>query len=347
MKIKDFFEAAIEHKASDLHLVVGERPSLRVDGQLEPLDYPDLKQQELVSMLNEFLTKEQFERFKKEWELDFAYEVANKGRFRVNLHKQNGSYGMAARFISLKVPGPEEIGLNDTIVNLARLNQGLILVTGVTGSGKSTTLASLINIINKERKAHIITMEDPIEFVYERDQKSLIEQRQIGTDTHSFGAALKYVLRQDPDVILVGEMRDLETISATLTAAETGHLVFSTLHTFGAAETVERIVDVFPAFKQKQILLQLSSSLRAVISQQLLPRAGGGRVAAREILVNTPAVANLIRQNKIPQIASVIQTSAAAGMITMDKAIKNLLRSGTILKETADARLANLVVVGR
>ena len=321
MQIKDFFEATIDNKASDLHLVVGEKPSLRIDGELEPLDLPELKQEELKKILYNFLSEDQIKRFEKDWELDFAYEVTEKGRFRINLHKQRGEFGVAARFIPLQIPKPEEIGLDETLVNLARLHQGLVLVTGVTGSGKSTTLASLINVINKERKTHIITLEDPIEFAYDRGEKGLVEQRQIGTDTHSFNSALKYVLRQDPDVILVGEMRDLETISATLTAAETGHLVFSTLHTSGAAETVERIVDVFPSYKQKQILLQLASSLRAVISQELLPKVGGGRIAAREVLVNNPAVANLIRQNKIPQIASVIQTSSATGMITMEKAI--------------------------
>lgn len=345
MQIKKFFEATIDNNSSDLHLVAGEKPSLRIDGQLEPLDYPALKQEELKKIVYDFLTKDQIERFEKDWELDFAYEVPKKGRFRVNLHKQRGKFGLAARFIPLEIPKPEEIGLNDTLVNLARMNQGLVLVTGVTGSGKSTTLASLIDIINKERKTHIITLEDPIEFVYDRDKKGLVEQRQIGSDTHSFKSALKYVLRQDPDVILVGEMRDLETISATLTAAETGHLVFSTLHTSGAGETVERIVDVFPSFKQKQILLQLASSLRAVISQQLLPRSEGGRVAAREILINTPAVSNLIRQNKIPQITSVIQTSGSAGMITMEKAVKNLHKENIISKEVAESRLANLALV--
>lgn len=331
MKIDKYLQLAIEKKASDIHLVSGAVPSLRVDGKLSFVEQTQLSSDTMLAIIQEFLEKTQFERLQKERDLDLSYEFKD-ARFRVNLHYQKGALGLTARLIPKKIPAPEAIGFNETIYNLTNLNSGLILVTGPSGSGKSTTLATMIEIINKERNAHIITIEDPIEFIY-TDQQSLIEQREVGSDTLSFASALKYVLRQDPNVILVGEMRDLETIQAVLTAAETGHLVLSTLHTQTAAATVERIIDMFEGERQKQVLLQLAGSLRAVISQQLIPAVKGGLVAAREIMIVNPAVSNLIRENKVAQIASVIQTSVKEGMVTMDMAVQELHQQGLIADE--------------
>lgn len=331
MKIDKYFQLAIDKKASDIHLVSGAAPSLRINGKLGFIDQTLLSNDTMSAIIQELLEKTQFERLQKERDLDVSHEFGDS-RFRINLHYQKGNLGLAARLIPKKIPTPEDIGFNETLFSLTKLNAGLILVTGPSGSGKSTTLAAMIEIINKERQAHIITIEDPIEFVY-TDQQSLIEQREVGSDTLSFASALKYVLRQDPNVILVGEMRDLETIQAALTAAETGHLVLSTLHTQTAAATVERIIDMFEGARQKQVLLQLAGSLRAVISQQLIPAVKGGLVAAREIMILNPAVSNLIRENKVAQINSVIQTSAKQGMITMDAAVQQLHQQGLIADE--------------
>lgn len=335
--IKSYFEHAIKKNASDLHLVAGELPMIRVSGVLEEVEDKKLPIKELEEGIKGLLTKFQRERFEKELELDFSFGLDDT-RFRVNIHQQEGKIGLAARLIPKEIPSPEFLRFTPMMRELPKMYDGLVLVTGPTGCGKSTTLAAMIELINQERQAHIVTVEDPIEFVFE-DKKSLIEQREVGVDTKSFHEALKRVLRQDPNVILVGEMRDPETISATLTAAETGHLVFSTLHTPSAAESVERIVDVFEGYKQKQVLVQLSSVLRAVISQQLLPTKKGGLVAAREILINTSAAANLIRENKIAQINSVIQTGADEGMITLANDIQNLLKEGIITEETAKRRM--------
>jgi len=295
MNLKQLFSQTLKDGASDLHLVVGEKPTLRIHGQLKELNLPPLEDAEMQEAIKGILNSEQLARFLKEQDLDVAYAI-DDARFRLNLHTQRGNWAIAARLIPTDIPTPESIGFNETLYGLTHLHQGLVLVTGPTGSGKSTTLAVMINIINQERRSHIITIEDPVEFVYTKKQ-SLIEQREVSKDTPSFNHALKYVLRQDPNIILIGEMRDLETIEAALTAAETGHLVLSTLHTPSAAETVERIIGGFPANQQQQILVQLAGSLKAVIAQQLLPRADGkGQVATREILVNTPAVANLIRE---------------------------------------------------
>lgn len=339
MDIEYYFKKAKEKKASDLHLISGNKPTLRVEGSLEIIDDNILKSNELEEAIFSLMEKEDIEIFKRDKELDFALDIA-EGHFRVNLHQQEGQIGIAARVIPDRIPTPKEIYFDETIYKFSHLNQGLILVTGPSGCGKSTTLAVLINLINKERKAHIITIEDPIEFIFKEEQ-SIIEQRELGRDTHSFHEALKRALRQDPNVIMVGEMRDLETISATLTAAETGHLVLSTLHTNTAAETVERIVDMFPAHRQQQILLQLASVLRAVICQQILPKKGGGIVVAREIMINTPAIANLVREDKIAHIPSVMQTSRKEGMITMRSSIKKLYEQGLIDAQTYKNRVAD------
>ncbi len=341
MNLNQLFAQTIKEGASDLHMVPGEKPTVRVHGQLKELELPVIEPDDLRVALKSLLNQEQLARLEKEQDLDVAYAV-DGARFRLNLHSQRGSWAMAARLVPTEIPNPESIGFTETLYELTHLHQGLILVTGPTGSGKSTTLAVMINMINQERRSHIITIEDPVEFVYTKKQ-SLIEQREVSKDTPSFAHALKYVLRQDPNIILIGEMRDLETIEAALTAAETGHLVFSTLHTPSAAETVERIIGGFPANQQQQILVQLAGSLKAVIAQQLLPKADGtGLVAAREILVNTPAVANLIRENKISQINSVIQTSRKDGMITMASAIKKLMEEKLVAEDVAKNRIGNM-----
>src|SRR3989344_8338696 len=336
MELKSYFKEAIKQEASDLHLVGGELPMLRVEGELKELDEKPLSNKDLLAGINSLLTKEQQDKYAEEKELDISYQLDDV-RFRVNLHQQADNIGLSARIIPTEIPTPEDLRFEPALLEMTGLLDGLVLVTGPTGCGKTTTIASMIEEINKTRKAHIITIEDPVEFVYE-DKKSLIEQREVGTDTKSFANALKYVLRQDPNVILVGEMRDPETIATVLTAAETGHLVFSTLHTSSAAEAIERIVDVFEGAKQKQILIQLSSVLRGVIAQQLVPSIKGGRVAAREILINTPAVANLVRENNIAQLKSAVQTGAKDGMITMVNLLKQLVKDGLIDAETVKNR---------
>ncbi len=320
-----------------MHLVGEEKPMLRVQGQLEDIEDTAISAAELGVGINSLLNKTQKERFDENKELDFSYEIKGT-RFRINLHQEQGRVGLSARVVPKDIPSAKDLRFSETMMQLPKLLDGLVLVTGPTGCGKSTTIASMIEIINQERKAHIVTIEDPIEFVFE-DKKSLIEQREVGIDTKDFHTALKYVLRQDPNVIFVGEMRDPETISAALTAAETGHLVFSTLHTPSAAESVERIVDVFDGAKQKQVLVQLAAVLKAVISQQLLPMKNNGLVAAREILINTPAVANLIRENKIAQIDSVIQTGAKEGMISLQNDMQALVKDGLVADDVAKKRL--------
>ncbi|MAF36860.1 type IV pili twitching motility protein PilT [archaeon] len=337
MDIKTYFKAALDKGASDLHLISGNRPMLRIQGQLEPLSDQSLDPKQLADAVFKAIDPEDVETYKKKKAVDFALEISG-GYFRVNLHQQEGTVGLTARVVPEKIPSPKDIDLNETVYSLSHLNDGLVLVTGPTGSGKSTTLATLIELINHERKAHVVTIEDPIEFRF-KEQQSIIEQRELGRDTHDFAEALRSVLRQDPNVIMVGEMRDIDTISATLTAAETGHLVLSTLHTSTAAETIERVVDMFPDHRQQQILIQLASTLRAVVCQQLLPKKGGGRVVAREILVNTPAISNLIREDKIAHIPSAIQTSGKLGMVTMNKAITALYEQGLIEETTYRNRL--------
>lgn len=328
MNVEPFFLAAVQQGASDLHLVGGEKPTVRIGGTLGSLDEDVLDNAELKQGIFALLSEKQQERYEQSHELDVAISIGG-GRFRINLHQQRGMIGLAARYIPRDIPTPQVLRFEQALLKAKDLRDGLVLVVGPTGSGKSTTLASLIEQINLNEKRHIITVEDPIEFLFE-DKQSLIEQREIGTDSHSFAEALKHILRQDPDVILVGEMRDAESIATVLTAAETGHLVFSTLHTARAAEAVERIVDVFEGDKQRQILTQLASVLRIVVAQDLYEKKGGGLVAAREIFVNTPASANLIRQNNISQINSVIQTGAEEGMVPMDRSIEALISEGLV-----------------
>lgn len=337
MNLKQYFKDAIDNDASDLHLVGGEMPMIRVEGELKVLETKQLSAKELqTAIFEEMLNKEQKERYLEEQELDFSYEQ-DGARFRVNLHQQADVVGLAARLIPAEIPSPKDLVFEPALLQVPETLDGLVLVTGPTGCGKSTTLAAIIEEINKTRKAHIVTIEDPIEFLFQ-DKKSLIEQREVGVDTKSFASALKHVLRQDPNVILVGEMRDPETISTVLTAAETGHLVLSTLHTSTAAEAIERIVDAFDGSRQKQVLIQLSGVLKMVVAQQLLPSVDGGRVPAREILVNTPAVANLIKENNISQIKSSIQIGAKDGMVSMENSVKQLLKDGLISEEIAAKR---------
>ncbi|PJC53807.1 MAG: type IV pili twitching motility protein PilT, partial [Candidatus Magasanikbacteria bacterium CG_4_9_14_0_2_um_filter_41_10] len=326
--LETYFDKAIEAGASDIHLVAGEYPMIRVEGVLTNIAEKELTETIVTTLVNELLSADERKEFEEIKDADVSYAHGDV-RFRVNVHSQDGKVGVAARLIPKEIPTPDQLRFESVLRGATDLLDGLVLVVGPTGHGKSTTIASLIEEINKSRKAHIITIEDPIEFVFE-DKESLIEQREIGIDTPSFASALKHILRQDPDVIVVGEMRDPETIATVLTAAETGHLVFSTLHTSSAAEAIERIVDVFDGAKQKQVLIQLAAVLRIVVSQQLIPTVNGKRVVAREILINTPAVSNLIRENNISQIGSILQTNAKEGMISMGRAVEALEKEGLI-----------------
>ncbi len=339
MHIDQILAAAVEEKASDIHITVALPPMFRINGVLVAMDGAEkLGPDDTKRLVYQMFTERQKEPFEERGELDFSYGVASLGRFRVNAYKQRGSICAALRVIPTQVPDAKTLGLPETISQLTKKHQGMILVTGPTGSGKSTTLASMIDTINRERDCHIITLEDPIEYLH-RHCQSIINQREIGLDSRSFASALKASLRQDPDVILVGELRDLETISTALTAAETGHLVLATLHTNNAVGTVDRIVDVFPPHQQAQIRLQLATVLEAVIAQQLLPRVDGkGRVAAFEILLATPAIRNLIREGKTHQIMSLIQTGARIGMKSFDMAYKELLAKGLVSREVIAAR---------
>lgn len=340
--INDLFKAATKAGASDLHIIVGKPPILRIDGELKILeDRPVITKELGKKIIFGILTDHQREKFIKDRELDISYEIPEYSRYRVNLHWEKDNVGLVARVISTLIPSLDELGLPKIVYDMVARTSGLILVTGPTGCGKSTTLAAMVEKINQTRFAHIITLEDPIEFIH-KPAKSIIKQRQLGTDMISFHGALKHVLRQDPNVIMVGEMRDLETMAATITLAETGHLVLATLHTHNASQTIDRIIDVFPPHQQSQVRLQLSISLTGIISQQLLLKTGGGRIAAREVLINTPAVSNIIRENKIPQIKTVIQTSSEEGMFTMEQDIKSLLDSGHISENIAMAYLSNI-----
>ena len=337
----DFADVLLEVlrlKASDLHLTAGSPPMVRQKGRLGALDYPALSPQQTREIIYSILTNDQRKRLENEWQIDFAYSIPGQGRFRVNAYFQRASLGAAFRLIPNEMPALEDLGLPPVLRDLTKKPRGFVLVTGPTGSGKSTTLAAMLDVINKERHEHIMTIEDPIEFLH-RHQNCIVNQRELGADAQSFALGLKAALRQDPDVILVGEMRDLETIATALTAAETGHLVFATLHTQDTAQTVDRIVDVFPPAQQHQVRVQLSVSLQGIVTQQLLPTADGqGRVCATEILVPTPAVRNLIREGKTHQIYSALQTGGAHGMQTMDAALVDLVRRQKITRELAEAR---------
>ena len=327
---------AVEVGASDLHLTVGALPLYRIHGDLEKFDDCSLlTEEDARSLLYEIMTEPQRVRFEQRHDLDFAYDVQGLGRFRVNVFLQIRGLGAVFRVIPTEIIPLEELHLPRAVKDFTRFNRGLILVTGPTGNGKSTTLASMIDHINRQRKVHIITIEDPLEFIHQ-NKKSLINQREIGTHSDSFSSALRSAFREDPDVILIGEMRDLETISLAITAAETGHLVLGTLHTGSAAKTIDRMIDVFPTDQQAQVRTQLSESLSGVVSQQLLKCVdGSGRVAAVEILVGVPALGHLIREGKTYQISSIIQTGRREGMQTMDQAIVDLLKQGRISPEEA------------
>jgi len=336
--IDDLLRLVVEWKGSDLHMTVGVPPVIRMDGHLHPAPYERVTPQDAQRMCYDILTDEQIQRFESTLELDFSYQVPRLARFRVNIFKERGNLAAALRRIPQQIPTMEELQLPNILKEIAQKPRGLVLVCGPTGSGKSTTLAAMINEINSARSEHILTIEDPIEFVHPH-KYSVVAQRELGMDTRSFGAALKSALREDPDVILVGEMRDPETMTLAVTAAETGHLVFATLHTNSASQTVDRIVDVFPPGQQEQVRIQLSNNLEAVIVQQLLRRANQpGRVCALEIMLASPAVRNLIREGKSHQINSMIQISNNVGMQTMDQCLKDLYARGTITYDDAIAR---------
>jgi twitching motility protein PilT len=334
MDITELLTQSVHRGASDLHLSAGLAPMLRVDGEVWSLDGPALSATHVVDLLSPLLNRYQQKDFETSLETDFAFELPGVGRFRVNVFQQARGMGAVFRSIPAQVQSLESLGLGAVFQRIAQLPRGLVLVTGPTGSGKSTTLAAMIDHLNQHRRQHILTLEDPIEFIHQPN-RSLINQRQVHRDTQSFSAALRSALRQDPDVILVGELRDLETIRLALTAAETGHLVFGTLHTASAAKTVDRLVDVFPAGEKPMVRSMLSESLQAVVSQVLVKKIGGGRVAAHEIMLSTPAIRNLIREDKVAQMVSAMQTGGALGMQTLDMSLKALVTEGVISREAA------------
>jgi twitching motility protein PilT len=335
----DVLLEVIDRRASDLHITAGAPPTVRVRGRLVPMEgYPVLTPNDTREIVYSILSEGQRQKFENNWQLDFAYQIPGRARFRVNAYFQRSAVGAALRLIPFDVVPFEGLGLPQVVADFANKPRGLVLVTGPTGSGKSTTLASLIDLINASREEHIMTVEDPIEFLH-MHKKCIVNQRELGSDATSFGEALKAALRQDPDVILVGEMRDIETIGTAITAAETGHLVFATLHTQDTPQTIDRIIDVFPSEQQGQIRAMLSVALQGIMTQMLLPTAdGAGRVVAAEILVPTPAVRNLIREAKTHQIYSVLQTGASHGMQTMDAALAQLVRAGKVNRQLAESR---------
>ncbi len=327
---------AVEMGGSDLHLTVGIPPCVRVSGALKPMDdFPELTPEDTKRFVKAALSDDQWTRFTRDHELDTAYGVAGVSRFRVNAYRQRGSTGAAFRTIPHTIPKLEDLGLPLSIEKFAHLARGLVLITGPTGSGKSTTMASLLDVANRTRTGHIMTIEDPIEYVH-KHQQCVVNQREIGIDTADFSVALKHVLRQDPDIILVGELRDLETTSVAVTAAETGHLVLATLHTQSAAQTIDRLIDIYPAHQQSQIRSQLANCLQGVVTQALAPRKGGhGRVAICEVMIVNPAVRNLIREAKAYQIPTVIQSSGELGMVTFDQSLASAFIEGLISRQTA------------
>jgi len=335
MQLQELFKVALSQRASDLHLLVGLKPFIRVDGVLRPLETLEvLTAETIAAIIFESISPEQKAKFLAEKELDLSMKLGEEARFRVNVYYEKDNLAFAARVILPQIPTMEDIALPKVVWNMIADPNGLILVTGPTGNGKSTTLAAIVNYLNQTQPYHIVTLEDPIEFIFQ-PVKSIISQRQLVTDMVSFSAGLKHVLRQDPNVIVLGEMRDLETMGAALTLAETGHLVLATLHTQNAAQTVDRIIDVFPTDQQQQVRSQLSLTLRGVLSQRLVPKIGGGRLALREIMVNIPAIGNLIRENKVAQVKNIIQTGSEYGMFTMDQDVKRLYEAGQITREVA------------
>lgn len=347
MDFNKLLSAAAELKASDIHISPGRPPFLRMNGEMKYLKLPAFTAKEAEELIFSILDQDQIDEFKLTDELDASLTAAGIGRFRVNVMNERNGTAATLRVISTEIPSAKTLMLEESILNLTKLPRGLVLVTGPTGSGKSTTLACMIDLINRTQRKHILTIEDPIEFIYPED-KCLISQREVTTHTESFASAMKYAMRQDPDVVLLGEMRDLETISTALTLAETGHLVFASLHTTDAAQTIDRIVDVFPPYQQQQIRTQLSLTLKGVVCQQLLPRADGtGRVAAREIMHVTNPVAALIRSGQTHQIYSVIDTGMQQGMKSLDRSIGALVKSGMITLDTALSRAAQPDAVRR
>ncbi|MBU2541859.1 MAG: type IV pilus twitching motility protein PilT [Candidatus Omnitrophica bacterium] len=341
MDLRELLMLTIKSKASDLHLTENMPPILRIDGKLIYTKREELNREKLKKMIYSILNDAQKEKFEKQWELDLSLSLPGIDRFRVNVHVQKGAVEAAFRRIPLLIPTLEELGLPKILAALARRPNGLVLITGPTGVGKTTTLAAMVDLINEERQDMIISIEDPIEYIH-HNKKSVIKQREVFADTHSFSEALKHSLRQDPDVIVVGEMRDLETISTALTAAETGHLVLTTLHTPDAPQTIERIIDVFPPHQQQQVKLQLADCLQGVVSQLLLSRATGqGRVAATEIMVGTPGIRNLIREQEIEQIPTLMQTGKQFGMKLMETSLKELYTQGLITEEVALSKVKN------
>ena len=342
MELIDILVAASAVKASDIHIVVGKPPVVRINGKMQSLtQFPVLTEEMAKGIIYSMLYQDQISRFEEKLELDFSYNILGLSRFRVNVLSQKDGIEAVMRLIPSKIPSPKDIRLPDAAMALTHLPRGLILVTGPTGCGKSTTIATMVDIINAERREHIITIEDPIEFVFGH-KNCIVRQREVGVNTHSFSEALKHCLRQDPDVILVGEMRDLETISLAVTAAETGHLVFATLHTQDAPQTVDRIVDVFPPYQQQQMRVQLAATLKAVICQQLLPKADGvGRVAARELMIITHAISNLIREGKSHQLYSAIETGSKHGMFTLESSLAELVREKLISVDEAFSKANN------
>ena len=347
MNIFKLLEIGVELGASDIHITVDSPPIARVKGSFIKLREENLSKEDTFQMAKEITGPKKFKILEEHGEVDLSVSIESGDRFRVNAYKQRGNYAIAIRTITSQIPSFKTLGLPDVVSSFAEKHKGLVLVTGPTGSGKSTTLASLIDIINSTQERHIITLEDPIEYVHHH-KKGIVNQREIGNDTDSFNAALRAALRQDPDVILVGEMRDPETVSIALTAAETGHLVFSTLHTVGSAKTIDRIVDMFPAEQQQQVRTQLSTVCEGVISQQLIKTIDGrNRVAALEVMVTTPAIRNLIRENKTYQIQNIIQTSSKIGMQSMDQELVNLFRQGKISKESVLSRCTDFEYTSR
>jgi len=335
MDIGEILKETVDRQASDLHLAVGLPPVLRIDGRLQPMDRPPLTPSVAREMIYSILTQDQRQKLETDWEVDLSYSLYGQARFRVNAYFQRGTLGAAFRLVPTVIKTVDELGLPKVLHTFSQKPRGLILVTGPTGSGKSTTLAAIIDEINETRSDHIITIEDPIEFLHHH-KRCVIHQREVGSDTRAFPIALRSALRQDPDIILIGEMRDLETIQIALTAAETGHLVFATLHTQDCPQTIDRMIDVFPPHQQEQIRVQIAGTLEGVVTQQLLPKVGGvGRAVACEVLIATPAARNLIREGKTHQLYTVMQTGGQYGMQTMNSSLAELVRRGHISRELA------------
>lgn len=334
MDITELLSFSVKQNASDLHITAGMPPLIRVDGDIRRINVPSMNHKEVYGLIYEIMTDRQRKDYEEFMETDFSFEINGLARFRVNAFNQNRGAAAVFRTIPSKVLSMEDLGMGAIFKTISEFPRGLVVVTGPTGSGKSTTLAAMIDYINNNRYEHVLTIEDPIEFVHE-SKKCLVNQREVHRDTHGFNEALRSALREDPDIILVGELRDLETIRLALTAAETGHLVFATLHTTSAAKTIDRIIDVFPAAEKSMVRSMLSESLQAVVSQALLKKSGGGRVAAHEIMIGTPAIRNLIREDKVAQMYSAIQTGSSVGMKTLDQCLKDLVQRGIVAKEAA------------